>query len=69
MNPIREKKVIISAALAALNRGLRKRATSSIGARMRRSCAMKAASRTKAIAKPAMLRPSVQPRSGASMIV
>jgi hypothetical protein len=69
MNPIREKNVIVTAPLAALNRRLRNRARSSIGMGTRRSQTTKATNRTPAAAKPAMLRPAVQPRFGASMIV
>jgi hypothetical protein len=69
MNPIREKKVIVTAPLAALKRRFRNRLMSSIGSATWRSQVMKAARRTAAATKPAMLSPALQPRFGASMIV
>ena len=69
MNPISEKKVIVTAPLAALKRRFLNNATSSIGSRTRRSHATKAARRTAAATKPAMLSAAAQPRFGASMIV
>jgi hypothetical protein len=69
MNPISEKKVIVSAPLAALKRGLRNSATSSIGARARRSQTTNTASTLAASASPAIVRAAPQPWLGASMIV
>jgi hypothetical protein len=67
--PLSEKKAIVTAPLAALKRRFRNSATSSIGARARRSQAMKATSSPPATARPPMLRAAVQPWLGASMIV
>ena len=61
MKPSRVKKDTVTAPLAALNRGLRKSRTSSIGCGARRSAAMNAASSTAETAKPARLRPAVHP--------
>src|SRR6516162_3757082 len=69
MNPNREKKATVTAALAAVKRGLRNRWMSSIGSGVLRSRAMKVPNRTAVAAKPAMLRALLQPTSGASMIV
>jgi hypothetical protein len=61
MKPNRVKNDTVTAPLAALNRGLRNRLTSSIGCAARPSRTMNAASRTAAAAKPARLRAAVQP--------
>ena len=70
MNPIREKKVIVTAPLAALKRRFRNRPTSSIGAAVPplpgdEGDEQNAAATT----KPTTLRVAPQPRFGASMIV
>src|SRR4029453_12955575 len=69
MNPISEKKVMVTAPLAALKRRFRNSPTSSSGVDARRSQAMKARSSAAASANPAMLRAAAQPSFGASMIV
>jgi hypothetical protein len=69
MNPSSEKKVIVTAALAALKRGFLKSATSSIGARARRSHPTNAPNRPTATASPTTVRAAPQPWFGASMIV
>ena len=69
MNPISEKNVIVSAALAALKRRFRNRFTSSIGTRTRRSCAMNSAKRTAVTTNPPIVSVAPHPRLGASMIV
>src|SRR5262249_49303523 len=69
MNPNRVKNDTVTAPLAALNRRLRNRPTSSIGSAARRSQLMNAASRTAERANPATLRGAAHPYVGASMIV
>ena len=69
MKPSSVKNETVTAPHAALKRGLRKRDTSSIGARDRRSQATNPSRRAAAIRNPAMLRVLLQPASGASMIV
>jgi hypothetical protein len=61
MKPNRVKNDTVTALLAALNRMLRNRRTSSIGCAARRSRMMNAASSTAEPAKPARLRPEVHP--------
>ena len=69
MNPDSAKNEIATDALAAVNRGLRNRLTSSIGASARRSQAANAAASTAVSAKPPSVRALPQPWLGASMIV
>ena len=61
MKPSRVKLEIVTAPLAALNRMLRKRRTSSIGCRERRSATVNAASSATEAARPASVRGAVQP--------
>jgi hypothetical protein len=61
MNPNRVKNDTVTAPLAALNRMLRNRSTSSIGCAARRSHVMNAASKAAEAAKPATLRPAAHP--------
>ncbi len=61
MNPNKVKNDTATAPLAALNRRLPNSRTSSIGCAALRSRAMNAASRRTQTAKPARLRPAVQP--------
>ena len=69
MKPASEKKVIMTAPLAALNRRSVNSRTSSIGCSARRSSATKMPTSTAVSAKPAMVEAEAQPRSGASMMV
>ena len=68
MNPNSAKNADVIATLAAENRRLEKIATGSIGLVTRSSHHTNSASSTAALAKPATVRPSSQPHSGASMI-
>ena len=61
MKPNKMKNDTVTAPLAALNRMLRNRPTSSIGCAARRSHAMNAASKTAEAAKPATLRAAPHP--------
>src|SRR5215813_2914777 len=69
MNPNRVKNDTVTAPLAALNRMLRNRLTSSIGRAARLSQTMNAASRTAALMNPPRVRAAVHPLVGASIIV
>jgi hypothetical protein len=62
------KNVRVIAVLAALNLGFRKNSIRSMGCSKRRSHQMNATDRTAAMANNPRISPSVQPRSGASMI-
>ena len=61
MKPNSVKNATVTAPLAAAKRGLRNRATSSIGARARRSQATNTPSSAAAAAKPASVRAPLQP--------
>src|SRR5215213_8603932 len=69
MNPNRAKKVIVTAPLAALNRGSLKSVTSSIGFGVRRSQTTKVVSSAAETTKPPTVVGDDQPWLGASMIV
>jgi hypothetical protein len=69
LKPVIPKNAIVTEPLAAVKRRLRKRLTSSIGSGALRSRRMKAANSPAATAKPARVRPLLQPWLGASISV
>ena len=69
MKPASEKKVTVTAPLAALNRRSANRLTSSMGCSARRSATTNATRSTAVTANPTIVAVDPQPRVGASMIV